>query len=236
MKKLLVIVLAGLSMVYAGYADAATPRKNSRSANRIGPYGGVFIGYSQYSGNEVVNEQVIEDILSTAGIARQNIKVSTEDNDVGYQAIFGFRFHRYFAAEFGLAQFGSATSSGNADVDFGEGLLPTSLKISSSASGPMISAIGILPLHKKFELFARLGYLFTSAERELSARIDGESAGSGSSKGESQNPVYGVGFAWNINPMYSIRGEFQKLDSLGEEARTGKYDLTVIGLGVMIRF
>jgi hypothetical protein len=45
-----------------------------------------------------------------------------------------------------------------------------------------------------------------------------------------------VGFAWNISQVYSIRGEFQKLDQLGQENRTGAEDLTVIGLGLIVRF
>ena len=48
--------------------------------------------------------------------------------------------------------------------------------------------------------------------------------------------MYGVGFAWHINQVYSIRGEYQKLDSLGQENRTGEEDITVIGLGVIVRF
>ena len=71
----------------------------------------------------------------------------------------------------------------------------------------------------------------TSAERKFTSNIDGQSAGFGSLKGDSQNPVYGLGFAWHINQMYSIRGEFQQLDGIGQASRTGQEDLTVIGLG-----
>jgi OmpA-like transmembrane domain len=237
MNKLLVVVLAGMSVAFAGFADAA-PKKRPRSANRIGAYAGALVGFSSYSGDHSDDEQALEDILEGVGVASQNLTSSTEDSDIGYQAMFGYRFHRFFAAELGLAQFGSLESTAKGDVDFddGTGFLPTSVKSSFSAGGPMVSAIGILPLNEKFELFARLGYLFTSADLEFSARVDGESAGSGSVKGDSQNVVYGVGFAWNINQMYSIRGEFQDLNSLGEESRTGEEDLTVIGLGLIVRF
>jgi hypothetical protein len=235
MKKLSVIVLVTLSVAFAGFAEAA-PKKRTRNANRIGPYGGALVGFSTYSGDENEKEQALEDILSGAGIANQNISSSTEDTDIGYQALFGYRFHRFIAAELGLAQFGSMVSTARGDVDFGDGFVPTSLSYTYTAGGPMFSVIGILPLHEKFELFARFGYLFTSAELEFSARVDGDRAGSGASKGSSQNAVYGVGFSWNINQVYAIRGEYQKLDGLGEANRTGEEDLTVIGLGVIIRF
>jgi OOP family OmpA-OmpF porin len=150
--------------------------------------------------------------------------------------MFGYRFTRYFAAELALAQFGDLKSTARADMDFGDGFVPASVSLTYSAGGPLISAIGILPLNDKFELFARLGYLFTSSERELTSRVDGESGSFASAKGDSQDPVYGVGFSWHINQVYSIRAEYQMLNSLGQADRTGEEDLAVAGVGVIIRF
>lgn len=235
MKKLPIIVLATVGIAFAGFADAATPKKRTRNANRIGPYAGALVGYSSYSSDQSGAEAALEEILEGAGDASQNITSSTEDSDIGYQAFFGYRFYRFFAAELGLAQYGSVESVAKGDVDFGEGFLPTSVRYTFSAGGPVISAIGILPLGEKFELFARLGYMFTSAEREFGARVDGENAGTGSLRGDSQNAIYGVGFTFNINQVYAIRGEFQDLNSVGN-GQTGEEDLTVVGLGFIVRF
>jgi opacity protein-like surface antigen len=239
MKKLTVVLLAALSVAYAGYVDAATPKKRTRSSNRIGPYGGAHAGYSMYAAeNAAADEEFLEDTLINSDATVENLRSSSEDTDIGYQLTFGYRFHRHFAAEFSLVQFGEMYSTASADMDFddGAGVVPVSVKLTYRAGGPIFSAIGILPLHEKFELFARLGYMFTSSEREFSARIDGDPAGSGGPKADSQDPVYGIGFSWHINQVYSIRGEYQQLDSLGQENRTGEEDLTVIGLGVVIRF
>jgi hypothetical protein len=236
MKKLSVILLVVLGLVFAGFAEAAKPKKRSRNANRVGAYGGVLVGQSNYSGDQSVNEQGLRDTLNGAGVPIQNLSSSTTDSDIGYQATFGYRFNRFVAAELGLAQFGSLSSTARADMDFGGGFVPVSVKLNFSAGGPILAVVGILPINDKFELYGRLGYLFTSSERELSSRVDGESGTFGSAKGDSQNPVYGVGFAWHINQVYSIRGEFQKLDQLGQEDRTGAEDLTVLGLGIIVRF
>ncbi len=152
--------------------------------------------------------------------------------------MFGYRFHRFFSAELGLAQFGELKSTAKADMDFGEGdgFVPASVSLTFTAGGPMLSAIGILPIGEKFELFGRLGYLFTSAERSLTSKVDGQSGSFGSAKGDSQNTVYGIGFAWHINQVYSIRGEYQQLDQLGQENRTGAEDVSVIGIGLIVRF
>jgi hypothetical protein len=239
MKKSLVIVLAGLGLAFSGYAEAAKPKKRSRSANRIGAYGGVHVGQTTYSADgapAIVAD--LEDTLIDAGVASQNLSSAIEDTDIGYQATFGYRFHRYFAAELSLAQFGSMVSSARADVDFddGSGFLPTKVKVSYTVGGPIMSVIGILPFNDKFELYGRLGYLFASSQQEFSASIDGENAGGGSVKGDSQDAVLGLGFSWHINQVYSIRGEYQQIDSVGDASRTGEEDMKIFALGLVIRF
>ena len=238
MKKITVILFVVLSVGFAGFSEAATPKKRTRNANRIGPYAGALVGYSKYAGNQDENEQNLIDILVNTGNPFQNMSSSTNNTDLGYQALFGYRFHRFFGAELGLAQFGELKSTAKADMDFGDGngFVPSSVSLTFTAGGPMLSAIGILPIGEKFELYGRLGYLFTSSERSLTSRVDGQSGGFGSAKGDSQNPVYGVGFAFHINQVYSIRGEYQKLDQLGQENRTGAEDVSVIGLGLIVRF
>jgi OOP family OmpA-OmpF porin len=235
-KKISVVLLVVFSFAFAGFAEAAKPKKRTRNANRVGAYGGAQVGYTNFSGDTSAFEASLERSLINSGADIRNLSSSSQDSDIGYQAVFGFRFIRYFAAEIGLAQFGTLSSTAKAEMDFGEGFVPASVSLTFKAGGPIFSAVGILPIGDKFELFGRLGYLFTSSEREFTARIDGESGGFGSSKGDSQDPVYGVGFAWHINQVYSIRGEYQKLDSLGDPSRSGEEDLTVMGLGLIIRF
>jgi hypothetical protein len=235
MKKLSVILLVVVSFTFAGLAEAA-PKKRTRNANRIGAYGGALIGQSNFSGDQSENEAGLIDTLEGAGVPLRNVRSETEDSDLGYQATFGYRFNRYFAAELGLAQFGTLESTARAEMDFGTGFVPASVSLRFSAGGPIISAIGILPLGEKAELYGRLGYLFTSSERELSSRVDGQAGSFGSAKGDSQNPVYGIGFAWHINQVYSVRAEFQKIDNLGQENRTGEEDLTIMALGLIVRF
>ena len=236
MKKVTVVLLVAISVAFAGFAEAAKPKKRTRNANRVGPYGVGFVGQSNYTSDQSQNEQDLLDTLINTGNPTQNLSASTEDTDIGYNATFGYRFNRYFAAELGLAQFGSVESTAKGDLDFGGGFVPTSLKLSFSAGGPMMSVVGFLPLNDKFELFARVGYLFTSSERELTSNVDGESGGFGSAKGDSQDLVLGVGAAFNFNQVYSVRFEYQQLDELGQDDRTGLEDLNVIGLGVVVRF
>jgi hypothetical protein len=78
--------------------------------------------------------------------------------------------------------------------------------------------------------------MFASVEREYTERIDGQTGVRVSAKGDSQEPLYGVGLAWNVNQVYSIRVEYQKLDNIGQSDRTGTEDLTTFNIGLLMRF
>lgn len=238
MKKLTVILIAVVGFGLAGVSESATPKKRTRNQNRIGPYAGALVGNSDFSGDQDGNEQDLVDILLNTGNPYQDLSSSTKATDIGYQALFGYRFHRFFGAELALAQFGDLRSTAKCEMDFddGDGFVPTSLSLNFTAGGPLISAIGYLPLGDKFELYGRLGYLFASSERELTSKVNGQAGGFGSAKGDSQNEVYGIGMAFHINQMYTVRAEYQQIDDLGQDNRTGTEDLTVMGLGLIVRF
>jgi opacity protein-like surface antigen len=236
MKKFSVIVLVVVSLTFASFAEAAKPRKKTRNANRVGAYGALLIGQAHYTGDQSGLEQELVDFFSNRDDPTRNISVSSKEKDIGYQATFGFRFNRYFAAELGLVQFGELSSTVRGEIDQGGGFIPANVKFSFNVGGPVLSAIGILPLGEKAEVYARLGYLFASSERAIAARVDGQNAGTSSAKGDSQEPVYGVGFAYHVNQVYSIRLEYQKIDSVGQQNRTGTEDVNVIGVGFVIRF
>ncbi len=236
MKKVSVVVLVIVGLMFAAYAEAAKPKRRSRNANRIGPYVGVLLSQDQYTDDQAASEQLIRDAFDS--VNSQDVSISTEDADFGYQATFGYRFLRYFAAELGLAQFGELSSTGRGEVDFGQGdgFQPASFDLNFRIGGPVFSAIGILPFNDKFEMYGRAGLLLASTKREVVTRVEGETSGFGSSKGESSNLVLGLGLAWNINQMYSIHAEVQKIDGVGEEIQTGKENVTCASLGFVVRF
>jgi OOP family OmpA-OmpF porin len=219
MKKIAVIVLVVAGLLFAGLAEAA-PKKRTRNQNRIGPYGAGFVGLTSYKNDQSGNELELEDILTNNDIPYRNLNGDTEDTDFGFQITFGYRFNRFVAGDF--------DNTGN--------FVPAHVALSFSAGGPLISVIGILPIQDKFEVYGRVGYLFGSVEREFTSRVGGERGVSGAAKGDSQVPVYGVGVSWNINQVYTIRGEYQLVTDIGESSRTGQEDLDVLTVGLIVRF
>jgi OmpA-OmpF porin, OOP family len=234
MKKVSVIVLVVVGLMFAAYAEAAKPKRRTRNANRVGPYAGALIGMNNYTGDQSAAEDDLEN--SFVGVPTQGLSVGTEEKDVGYAAQFGYRFNRYVAAEFALAQYGDLTSSARADIDLGNGFIPAAIDLNFHTGGPQISVIGILPLNDKFEIYGRVGVLFASSEREFIIKVDGDTSSFGSSKGQSTEVGFGIGAAWHINQMFSIRGQYEKLDKVGDPDRTGTEDITTASLGLIVRF
>jgi len=239
MKKIPVILLVVLGLAFAGMAEAAKPKKRTRNQNRIGPYVTGLVGMTSYSGDQSGDERSLIGVLEGAGVPFQNVKTSTEESDLGYTASFGYRFSRFIAGELGLSQFGSLTSSLTAEIDLPQdtsGFVPARFEYAFNVGGPVISVLGILPIKNKFEFFGRVGYLFASVEREFTSKINGQRGLAGNAQGDSQNLVYGAGITWNFTEAYSARAEYQILDDVGQGNRTGKEDLSMISVGMLVRF
>jgi opacity protein-like surface antigen len=236
MKKISVVLLMVVSLAFAGYAEAAKPKKRTRNANRVGPYATAMLGQTTYPNDQSPYEQLLVEEIEAQNDPFQNLTSSSKDSGQGYQAAFGYRFTRYLAAELALVQFGSAVARARADMDFGDGFVPVNLKLAFNTGGPLFSVVGILPVNDKFELFVRAGYLFASSEREFTSRVDGQRGGGLGPKGDSQDVVLGGGASYHFNQMYSVRVEYQQIDEVGDETRTGLEDLRHVGIGLVVRF
>jgi opacity protein-like surface antigen len=231
MKNSPLMVFLSLSLALAGVASAASPKKPpAYNQNRLGPYAVGMVGMTNYTSDQSFTEDILLSFM-TQGSPSQNLEASTDDSDIGFHAQFGYRFHRFFAAEFGLLQFGDLTTKGSGNVDFdGVGnFQSTTGTFRFHPNGFLISALGVLPLGEKFEAFGRLGYLFTNAEREASIKVEGDTVLAGSFTDDSQELVYGIGLGFNFNQVYSVRAEYQFTDVSDEE-------LNFLSLGLQVRF
>jgi opacity protein-like surface antigen len=234
MRKVSVIVLVVVGLLFAAYAEAAKPKRRTRNANRVGPYAGVLIGMNHYTGDQSESEADLESFFDD--VPTQDLAITTDEKDLGYAAQFGYRFNRYLAAELALAQYGDLQSQARANVDLGGGFQPATVDLRFHVGGPQVSAIGILPLGDKFEIFGRAGVMFTASEREFIIKVNGRVTSFGSNKADSTDLVLGIGAAWHFNQMYTVRAQFEKLTDVGDEQRTGTEDLDTASVGLIVRF
>jgi OmpA-OmpF porin, OOP family len=234
MKKVPVILLVIASLMFAAYAEAANPKRRSRNANRVGPYAGALIGMNHYTGDQSGVESNLVDTFT--GIPTQDLAVSTDARDIGYAAQFGYRFNRFVAAEFALVQYGDLHSQARAGADLGAGFVPVGIDVNFHVGGPQLSVIGILPLGNKFEIYGRAGVLFASSEREFRIKIDGQTTSFGSSKGDSTEIALGIGGAYHVNQMFSVRFQYERIPEVGDRNKTGVEDVNTVSVGLIVRF
>lgn len=236
MKKTPVVVLAVLAVAFSAYAEAAKPRKRSRNADRVGPYAVGFVGQTTYTSDAAEDEGFATEVLqSLDALAERNLSSSTDDSDLGFQAAFGYRFNRHIAAELSLLQLGEMVSTASGELDFGTGFLPSSAELAFKAGGPMVSALGFLPINDRLEFFGRVGYLFTSSRRELQARVGDERGSLGSGRGDSQDLILGAGASIHFGQVYSLRIEYLRVGEVGDGS-SGSEEANMFGAGLVVRF
>jgi OOP family OmpA-OmpF porin len=231
------LMVLSMCLAFAGVAAAAAPKKPpSHNQNRIGPYAVGMVGNTSYTSDQAAAEDALLDFM-TQGSPAQNLQSSSDDTDLGYQVKFGYRFHRFFAAEFSLVQFGDLTTNASGDVDYDNvgQFQPVTARFKYHPNGFMGSALGILPVGEKFEFFGRVGYLFTTAEREVGIKSQGETLFVGSFNDDAQELLYGLGLAFHLNQVYSLRAEYQFADNVGSDDSGGE-DLNFLSLGLQMRF
>ncbi len=141
-----------------------------------------------------------------------------EDKDV-YQGLMGYRFNSYFAIEGSYIDFGDYGSDmANADTD-----------------GFTAAIKGILPLGKNFEIYAKLGQLWSESHYRL-GQVRGES--------DDESLFVGTGISFKLSPRFSINAGYTLYDTTldAEEAvedfddSNFDTDLKQASIGVEFRF
>jgi len=235
MKQIPVIVVVILGLALGELAHAAP--KKQRKQNRVGPYAAINAGMTEYS-DDGQNAQAMLDIFTNNNIAYQNPVSQTDKTDISYQLTFGYRFHRFFAAEIALADYGTLTTTTQADLLYPDqaNYFATTNKLGFKVAGPQITAIGILPINNSFELYGRFGYLFASTTQDFTSKVEGNTARSGSNHDNANLPVIGIGMSFNLNEVYSIRAEYDRLTDVGKSVELANEDMQVAHLGFLMRF
>jgi opacity protein-like surface antigen len=146
--------------------------------------------------------------------------VSFEGSDPGGGATLGYRINRHFAAELAYTDFGQVdirehyvigpidspfVSIPRVDID---------VDLTSRVAGPSLSVLGILPIARGFEMFARAGILF--ADQDVS-RNPGDISASNAEK----LAIWGVGMDVEIADSWSVRFAYEDLEDLGRTEFSG---------------
>ena len=216
------------SSAIASLVATAVIASTSVAAAESGFYVGLTIGESSTAVSKSELDRAMAEEFNL-------IESSLDDGDTAYGAVIGYRFLPYLAAELGWLDLGDV-------VDYRASLAVISISVSSldvraraSSSGPMVSALGILPLGDAWEIFGRAGLLFS--DNKLTVGVsDFYQSFSTSDSDRDEDAVVGIGAAVNFADHWAVRAEYTRIFDAGSEETTGEEDVDLIGLTVTYRF
>src|SRR5262249_15559584 len=106
----------------------------------------------------------------------------------------GFTFLKFLAVEGSYINLGSPEdSAGGTNVE---------LKL----TGYDVYGVGVLPLGKHLEIFAKLGYIFWDSSTDFTGVITSSDSDSG------EDPAYGGGIAFRLTKHFDIRAEYERFE------------------------
>jgi hypothetical protein len=222
---------------------ACAAAAQTAAANEVGLYVGGYVGQATKEVPRGPYDELSDLIQQLAFFTPVEQRVSLDDTDTAFGLTMGYRLNRFLALEAGYMRLGTVTykSQATGDYPFDSGFLDTTLE--SQTSGFMATVLGVWPVTRNWELFARAGMLF--ATNRLRLRFDaqgedfipaiGNSASDSFSK--STSDIYGgVGISRRIFEIYELRLEYHRVFDGGEEVTGGKADLDAALLGVTVTF
>lgn len=145
-----------------------------------------------------------------------------DETTAGFKAFAGWKLHRNFGLEAGVANFGEARADGtlNGTPQIGRW----------HGYGVDLSAIGFLPLGPYFELFAKGGVAFWDIKSTLATTASGEVNDRGFSG------VLGAGGTWWLMPQVGLRLQYERFQHVGDQSVQVRTNVDFFTLNVVGRF
>lgn len=143
--------------------------------------------------------------VGDATVKEEETGVSFDASDTGSKIYAGFTFMKFFALEASYLDLGSPEDEINTGTD-----------AKLDTTGWDVYAVGILPIGKHFELFAKVGVIVWDAEASYEGVTNGKSTDDGS------DPAYGAGLAFVFGKHFAVRAEYERFE-LGDIDRAEMY-------------
>ena len=195
------------------------------AAQEAGWYIGGSLGQSMVD----ISESDLTTDLNSIGITTSGM--TTDEKDVGWKAILGYRAHRNFAVEGSYVNLGEFTARTTVSAINGIAITPQQLTVSVKAKDVFsIAAVGILPIGNNLSAFAKLGAYSADAELHIAA------AGSLTESERDEGLLFGAGLNFDLTRNISIRGEWERFADVGTDRTGGEGDVDLVSIGAVYRF
>lgn len=167
--------------------------------------------------------------LASEGIGHTGVRA--DEQDTAWKAYIGYRFNRNFAVEGGVVQLGDISARATVVSFNGVPVPPGSITDTFTAElGFHASALGILPINERMDVFGRLGLYSVKVEETI---VVSGAGGTGVLFGSenSTDILFGVGLQYAFTPNLGARVEWERFTDI-----VGDGDVDMISLGITYRF
>ena len=218
-----IVAVTGMALLVAAPANAVD----------TGFYAGVDVG--QYSHDLDANglSRQIDGALGDLGLTVSNASSDSSEDGFTYGVLIGYQFLPYLAVEAAYVDLGDAEFKRNATVSDGVTSADMRAQATTESSGPALSALGILPFMKGWEVHARAGVYFGSNDATARLRVDGFEQ-SASESSNSTEFLWGAGIGYTRG-NYTGRLDYQQYTDVGDGS-TGEASIDRLSFVAIVRF
>jgi OOP family OmpA-OmpF porin len=206
---------------------------------------GFYVGGAYGNGKKTIGRDFFDDIALnvydavgfTPTLATATSSIETKNP--GYGFVAGYRLFPHLAVEGGYLDLGKvryfARSDGSLATQDGTSRPATlDMSLNAKTGGFALSALGILPVSYRWELYGRAGVMFASNQLTLFV-TDGVGSIKEKFTGSSTDFLVGAGASYTFAEIYALRAEFQRVFDAGDDT-VGEGDVDLITVGVTVQF
>lgn len=208
-----------------------------------GLYVGGHVGQASKDAPRSFYELFNSDIQTFAFFTPTEQTTSFDDTDTAFGIVVGYRLTPHLAIEGGYNKLGQVTYRSRATGNFPLEAGTTNVGIDTETTGFTVALLGVLPLSRDWELYARAGALFANNKLSIDIRSQGQQfippLGNrvAASATESSTEFHaGLGLGRRVFEAYDLRLEYQRVFDAGVENSGGKGDLDAVLLGLIVTF
>ena len=213
------------------------------AAAERGLYVGGYVGQGSKDAPRDFYELFNTDIQNFAFFTATEQTTSLDDSDTAFGIVIGYRLTPHLAIEGGYSNFGQVTyrsrASGNFPLESGT----ANVSIDTETAGFTLAALGVLPLTRDWELYARAGVLIADNKIRIQITAQGQqflpplgNRFAASDSASSTDTYAGVGIGRRFFEIYDLRLEYLRAFDAGDESAGGKGDVDAALLGLIVTF
>jgi len=199
-----------------------------------GFYAGLDLGQASYDLDRRDIDSQIVDAFDSLGLAVLSGSSSSSEDGFTYGITLGYQILPYLAVEASYVDLDDAEYRGSATVTDGVATGDFRTQVTTESSGPALSMLGVLPLPRNWEVYARAGVYFSSTD--VTARLSsGDVVSAAGDSSNSEEFLWGAGVGYSRD-QWTVRLDYQQYTDVGDEDVLGEVNVDRIAFSALYRF